>query len=66
MARSNIIKITLLNRRGVKRRLKERIAYQEKLIKAHQDRIDLYARGIAFINAGGKEFDTDLYFDVKD
>ena len=66
MAHFGIIKITLLNRGNLKKRLKRRIADQEKLIKAHQDKINLYARGIAFINAGGKDFDADLYFGVRE
>ena len=60
------IKITLLNRGKLKKQLKRRIAHQEKLIQAHQDKIDRYARGIAYINAGGRTFDVDLYFGVDE
>ena len=66
MASTNLIKITLLNRGKIKRLLKSRIAYQESRIAACNQRIDRYARAIAFINAGGKELDADLYFNIKE
>ena len=66
VASTNLINITWRNKAKIKRLLKARIAYQESRIAACNQRIDRYARAIAFINAGGKELDAELYFNVKE
>ena len=56
------MRLTIINRRKLKKQLAQRIRYQNQRIKMCRERKKLYSDGIKEIESGAKEIDWDKYF----